>query len=510
MTTPPPPTNLTFHMTPEFVQEVTGVAGGQTGTNYTGVWAYLWNTSPPSGDSHFTTLIEAGQLQGATLGTDGNYQVKIDLTNVSSPYESGALYLLLQSEALTPSGSPNHQHDLTALINAEGDIETNVDNWQFGYAQFEYSVLGKGGDLGDLTAIPGFALNTQLHVHYSNGTDQYRGYGQMRDAAVTVLNNNNLLTSNVLTYAAGELVGETMMVVSPANAPLGGGSLYSVSNWTDYVTKGFATQHDLLLSGSTNGENDANGVWHNGQYYSYDIQSVQLGNGSWGSAGQYFVFSPKAGSQTAAYMVISESDLQGNLYSAGSGTAYIYEDPYLTKPFTVPGSGSPPGSSDRAAVTPGSTNDQFGNIFTQMFTGFTAGYWATIAEQANPYNQGTYGSTNLAARPINLNDNTNWDTAYAFDFHRDTALSPIPSYGPGQVHNDAYSQYFFYHSNVYGSAFSDNLSVGITPGPLIQLGQPGSSASISPSNDVGNIDLYVYGSTQPAQTGESGERIIRR
>ena len=492
----PPPTKLTFHMSGDFVTDVTGLPEGQTGSNYTGAWVYLYNSHPPAGEkSNFTTLIDGGQLQPVVRPDgSGNYTVAIDLTNATTTtVNGGVLYLLVQSEALTGPGSPAHAHDLTTLITSETLIAINVGNWQYGYSQFEYSLLGKGGDAGDMTAIPGFAQNTQLHVHYSDGTDQYRGYGQTQSTTVTALNNNSVTTPNVLKYAAGQLGGETMMVISPSNIQMGGGALYPVSDWTDYVTQGFASQYDLLLSGSTNGEVDANGVWHNGQYYSYNIQSVQLNAGTWGNAGQYFVFSPKEGSQTQAWMVISEADLQLNLYSAGQGKLYIYEDPYLTQPYTVPGSGSPPGSPDATFVTPGGTNDEFGNVLTQAFTGFTAGYWATVANQSNPYNGGTYRPNNWAAQTINLNDNTNWDAAYAFDNFRDTTVSPKPAY----IHYDAYSEYFFYHSNVYGSAFSDNLSVDVTPGPLIPLGQPGSTGT-SPSNNVGNIDFYVYGSTEVA------------
>lgn len=490
----PPPTTLTFHMSGDFVSEVTGATGGQTGSNYTGAWVYLYNTQPPSGETNFTTVIDGGQLQSiVTPDGSGNYTVTIDLTNATTNYvNGGAIYLLVQSEALTTPDSSDHANDLTTLITAEGDIAINVSNYQYGYSQFEYSLLGSGGDAGDLTAIPGFAQNTQLHVSYSSGPDQYRGYGQTSEQIFTALNNGDT-TSNVLTYTAGQLAGSNMMVISPSNVQMGGGSLYPVSDWTDYVTQGFASQYDLLLSGSTNGENDANGVWHNSQYYSYKIQSVELGAGTWGAAGQYFVFSPEERSQTKAWMVISEADLQSNLYSAGQGKLYIYEDAYLTKPYTVPGSGSPPGSPDATFVTPGGTNDEFGNVLTQVFTGFTAGYWATVANQSNPYNGGSYGSNNWAAQTLNLNNNTNWDAAYAFDNYRDVSVSPTPSY----IHYDAYSEYFFYNSNVYGSAFSDNLSVDITPGPLIPLGQPGSSGT-SPSNDVSNIDLYVYGSTETA------------
>lgn len=503
----PPPVTLTFQMSDAFITEVTGQQGGQTGSNYTGVWAYLWNSAPPSGEQNFTTLIDGGQLQNGTYdSTTHTYTVTVDLTNATTTQANGAaLYLILQSEALTAPGSSAHANDLTTLITAENQIATNVKTYQYGYAQFEYSLLGKGGDAGDLTAIPGFALNTQLAVTYDDGTTQYRGYGPSQQTIFTALD-NGATPSNTLTYNGGQLSGQNMMVISPSNIQMGGGSLYPEADWLDYVTEGFAAQRDLLLSGSTNGEIDASGVWHNGQYYSYKIQSVELGAGTWGAAGQYFVFSPKENSQTKAWMVISESDLQSNLYSAGQGKLYIYEDPYLTQPFTVPGSGSTPGSPDQIYVAPGGTNDEFGNVLTQAFTGFTAGYWATVATQSNPYNGGTYGPSNWAAQNINLNNNANWDSAYAFDNYRDLAVSPKPTY----LHYDAYSEYFFYNSNVYGSAFSDNLSVDITPGPLIPLGQPGVSGT-SPANNVGNINLYVYGSqeTAPNYTAPTGGPFLK-
>ena len=96
-------------------------------------------------------------------------------------------------------------------------------------------------------------------------------------------------------------------------------------------------------------------------------------------------------------------------------------------------------------------------------------------------NRGT--TDNLAGGPLNLDNSRNWSPSYAFDLNR---TNTVPTY----QHNDAYSQEFFNNSNVYGSAFSDNLSNGLTPSPLIGLSTPGTSTNVS------NIDLYVYGSTE--------------
>ena len=58
----------------------------------------------------------------------------------------------------------------------------------------------------------------------------------------------------------------------------------------------------MVLSGVTNGEPDANGIWHNSQYYSYTVSTQTLAAGSWGAAGTYFVLSPNADSQTQGYL----------------------------------------------------------------------------------------------------------------------------------------------------------------------------------------------------------------
>ena len=86
----------------------------------------------------------------------------------------------------------------------------------------------------------------------------------------------------------------TAMVISPSNGNFGS-NYYPSSNWTSYLNA-FAGLTDVTLSGFTNGEVDANGIWHNGQYYSYTMSSFQNANVT------YFKFSPTAASQTQGYM----------------------------------------------------------------------------------------------------------------------------------------------------------------------------------------------------------------
>ena len=151
------------------------------------------------------------------------------------------------------------------------------------------------------------------------------------------------------------------------------------------------------------------------------------------------------------------------------------------KPYNIPGSGSPVGTQPTNNSFGPSDNNEWGNIFTPLFTGFTAGYWGTTAQQSNALNRGT--TNNLGGGPLNLDNSINWSPSYAFDLNR---TGTIPTY----QHNDAYTQQFFNSSNFYGSAFSDNLSNGLTPTPLISVWDTALSTNVT------NIDLYAYGSAE--------------
>jgi hypothetical protein len=488
-------TTLTLHLTPAFLTELTGSSTGTGGTGtQNGVWAYLWNNAPPSDvaaspllpagtPNNFTPLILAGNLtSNVTLGTDGNYDVTVALTDSSqSTVTGGAIYLLVQSE--NPASQTSN--DLTTLIgNTESNIQPNVQIGNYGYATFEYSLQNAAADLGDLTAIPGFAQNLGVKISYTGGTSASRGYNITGAALTTALTAAD--PAAALTYPTSStgtpyspLDGQTSMVISPSNGNFGA-ALYPSSNWSTYINA-FSGLTDVSLSGVTNGEPDASSIWHNSQYYSYTVRAVTLADGVWGLAGTYFEFSPTASSQTKGYILISEATLQANLYAAGQDTVTLWQDSALTQPYIVPGSGSPPGTAPTTNAFGPSQNNEWGNIFTTLFTGFTAGYWGAIAQQSNPLNRGT--TNNLAGGPLNLDNSQNQSSSYAFDLSR---TGTIPSY----QHNDAYSEEFFNNSNVYGSAFSDNLSNGLTPSPLIPLSSPGAATN------VGNIDLYAYGSTE--------------
>ncbi|MFO1158652.1 MAG: hypothetical protein U1E60_07420 [Reyranellaceae bacterium] len=479
-------TTLTFHMSPQFLQEVTGSSTGSGGASTQGgVWAYLWNNQPPpdyvspiaGASNNWTPLIANGSItSNVALGTDGNYDVTISLTDSSTPngVSSGVIYLLLQSE------NPATHNNLVSLIgSSEGNIQPNVSNWNYGYSQFEFTLSNAPADQGDLTAIPGYGQHLAVNVSTIAGAS--RGYGVSGSTLEAALGSAAALKYPSSTTATpySPLDGTVSMVISPSNGNFGSG-YYPSSNWSQYLNA-FATltttAGQVNISGMTNGEPDAAGIWHNSQYYSYNVQSLTLAAGSWGNAGTYFKFSPNANSQTQGYMLISQATLQDNLYAAGQGYATLWQDSALTIPYAIPGSA--PGSNQ---FNP-SANNEWGNIFTPLFTGFTAGYWGAQAQSSNPMDRAPASASNLGGGPVNLDNTIYQSSSYAFDLNRSNT---IPTY----QHNDAYSELFFNQSNVYGSAFSDNLSNGLTPGPLVPLA--------TSSGDVSNIDLYVYSSTQPA------------
>ena len=440
--------------------------------------------------------------------------------------KGGAVYLLVQSEPLA-----GHTDLPTSIGTNVGMIQPNSAAWHFGYSSFEYSLQGLGADQGDLTAIDGLGPNLGVQITYTGGGTESRGSKLTGEQLLNGYTSplpafDGLISLNSAanhTYSApavppgtpptgnpvSPLNGDTSFFVSPSNGFFNKPTppLWSTSVWntlpdgtgTGYLTA-FAALTDVKLSGVSNGEPDANGIWHNAQYYEYTVSAVTLaantGTNGWGAAGTYFLFSPTTASQTKGYMLISESTLQENLYAAGQGTATMWSSwdsatPANSVPYTIPGSGQPAGTAATDNAFNPSANNQYGTVFTNLFTGFTAGYWGSTANQANPFNQGTAGPSNLAAGTVNLDNSRNWASAYAFDGNRDTTLSPTPPF----QHYDPYSKVFFENTNVYGSAFSDNLSSGLTPGPLIPLSQPGSTGT-NPSNNVGNIDLYAYASTE--------------
>jgi hypothetical protein len=483
-------TNLTMHLSKDFLQSVTGSQDGTAAPGtLNGSWVYLFQTQPPSGQSNWTPLVLNGALQPTVTlnSTNNDYEINVPLTNTATPkVDSAAIFLVVQSE------NPATHTDLpTAIGSDETLLQPNVKNWNYGYAAFEYALLQKAGDQGDLTYIPGFGPHLSVSI---NGTS--RGFSL--DAS-DFLGKLNSPAGASFTYPSApsqqtpysQLDGKPSIAISPSNGSFGG-QYFSPNDWNLYLNA-VATAGTATFSGTTAGAVDSSKIWHNGSYYSYSISQVTTTSDP---TTEYLLFTPNGNSQTQGYMLIKQSDVAANLYAPGQGSAlaYLYTNAVFSSPgefnntasgstpFIVPGSSQPPGSTPTNNSFNVSANTQWGNALTQFFTGFTAGYWNTQASQANPAN--VSGPANLAGT-VDLNTNINWDPAYAFDKNR-APSDPAPSY----QHNDPYSFQYYTYANAYASAFSDGLAQKLNPGPQISLATgPGVNAN------VGQIDLYAWGPT---------------
>lgn len=515
---PAPATMLTVNLRSAFLKEVTGTETGQAGTGTQhGSYVYLYQPQPADGAPNWTKLVDNGQITSAVQAPDAghsDYYANVALNAQGQLINGGAIYLIVQSENPEPcqNGQKTTCHtDLTTVADwQEAFVQQKVRDYNYGYTAFEYALLSQAGDQGDITYIPGFGPHVAVKVCATPSSCDTRGLALNATDFISGLLAAGVSPDAVFTYPEAPesstpfspLDGKPSIVISPSNGTFGA-NYYPESNWNDYLNKTIDVlpPDAMTFSGTTAGARDAAGIWHNGQYYSYAVQAVKDS-----SATSYYLFSPDANSQTRGYMLIKQSDVGKNLYAPGQGSALatLYESvtvdngviTALGEPYDIPGR-TPPGTTDPA---PGqfnvSANNQWGNALTQYFTGFTAGNWGAVAEQANPVNQGGPSSANLAGT-VDLNSNLNWDPAYAFDQNR------VPGTAPTYQHNDQYSFYFYQNANTYASAFSDNLAQKLNPGPQISLATgPGINKNVS------QIDLYVFGSDEPV--GPDGDGFYKK
>ena len=486
------PTNLTFHMSANFATYIT-TGLPPTIPNQGGTWVYLYLNSPPQNgtgaEPNFVTLISGGNLGPSVVNTGTDYIVNVDLTTSQTPtVKGGVVYLLVQSE------NPTGHHDLTTLITSEGLIQKNISNWNYGYSAFEYSLLNGKGDQGDLTYIDGFGPHLAVKI---NGDS--RGFQTSASSFQGTLNSPSTAIYKYPASTTGtpfsQLDSTQSMAISPSNGTFGAGA-YPPTAWDTYVNTVVTQQ--MTFSGSTGGSPDASSIWHNGSYFSYTVYRAQTVSDP---TTNYLLFVPTTtpgtnsiNSQTQGYILLKQTDAEANLYAPGQGTALakMYSTMVLTNglfddtkstPYIIPGSSAPPGSTPTTNQFNVSANNEWGNALTQFFTGFTAGYWGTAANQANPAN--VYNPSDNLAPVVSLNSSVNWGPAYAFDSNR------VAGTTPGYQHNDQYSYKYYLPTNVYASAFSDNLAQGLSVGP--QIGLWGGSANVS------QIDLYTYAPTETDQ-----------
>ncbi|QTL03131.1 hypothetical protein J5J86_20610 [Aquabacter sp. L1I39] len=411
----------------------------QTTLQQPGVWAYAvyFDSTGPV----WNPLVENGQLQT----TAGALDIALPTT-----FNGGKVYFLIQSQ---DSSQP---YDLTTLITGEDNINwTSAQTYDFRYDSFEVSLLSAPGDAGNLTSVEGFGLPMSVAINYSNGTSASVGYGITGSALFQQIADIDASKTYVYDYTSGPLAGDPRAGISPSQAvglspP---NPAFQASDWDAYIQslENTTAASAITLAGYFNGAPDANGIYHNEAFFSYQLQ--------WDASENVFWLAPTESSNVKGYIKITPDNLADSIYST-LGTVEIYTNQTDTTPYQILGSTSPEMNTG--------LNNQWGEVLTQFLTGFTAGYYGTTGASPN----------GAVTTPIDLNANWNWDPTYAFG-HNLSSAQP--------VYMDPYSEIYFYNSNSYGSGYSDNLmrqySVG---GPLIsvwdsQLG-----------TDVNTISLTIF------------------
>lgn len=426
-----------------------------------GVYAYAVYFDPTTGTTPVWLPISLdGALQG---GGTGNVAL-----NLPSTFSGGKVYFLIQSD------DPATHTDLQTAITQQSDINwNNAATWGVRYDSFEVTLTNGTNDVGNLTSVEGFGLPMDLSVTYSNGTTATRGYASPVGGA-----GNNIWTGiggssaqqTVYDFAAGTALnaaGYHRAGISPTQAVglTPQNPAFSPSDWNSYIQSLESTAaSDIAITGFFNGAKDSNGVYHNGGFFSYQLE--------WDASQGVFWLNPTATSQIKGYIRLTPDDLANSIYST-LGNVQIYESKTDTSPYIIYMNTNVDGNP--ADMNTG-VNNQWGKVLSQFLTGFTAGFYGMQGQSAN-----------ADAAAIDLNKNWNWDPTYSFGNSLQAGYTPI--------HVDEYSKVFFYNSNSYGSGYSDSLmsqySVG---GPLLSVYDPGTNA------DVAAINITLYADNE-ASTG---------
>jgi hypothetical protein len=399
---------------------------------------------------------------GTVGGVGGSFAIA--LTNdTTTELTGGKIYFVVQS---LPAGTAS---TLSGIISTQSNITPeNAATYDFGYDSMEVTLDGSASDAANLTSVNGFGLPMTLSTSYDDGTSASVGYAVSGAAIASDIGTitNGAGTS---TFSEGPLAGIFSLSTSPtesnlvpADTPSTTGA-FPQSAWMPYIAalEDASVASAILITGQFNGGPDAQGIWHNGGYYAYQLQ--------WDATAGVFWLAPTANSQIQGYIELTPADIAENAYSQ-IGSVSIYASETAATPFATIGVGA---------------NDQWGAVLAQFLTGFTGGYYGQTGNALNPQTTGS----------VDLDANFNWDPSYAFDKNGSSTLD-LPA---GSQTDDPYSQIFFDNSNSYGSPYSDALmSQYAVGGPLLSVSEPGSAAN------VGTIGLTIYadgetptGYTQP-------------
>lgn len=426
---------------------------GQQGVLAYAVYFEDGNTTPGQTGLtvHWTTLVDG------TVTSPSGVPNQVTISDLPDTYKGGKIYILIQSVA----GSPPYPHPNT-FITQESDINwgsAQTNNYR--YDSFELTLTPSANDQGNLTSVNGWGLPMEVTVEYQDGTpNTTRGYNQTGDwmwgtggGAATGI--EAIDADLIYYYSGGPLNNKPRMAASPTEAV--GSSLpgFAAADWNDYIQSLEVTNPGITIAGYFNGAPDANHVWHNAGFYSYDL--------AWD--GTYFWLNANTDSQIEGSIQITPGDLANSIYST-LGNVDIYSKQGGTLFLNDMNSGA---------------NNQWGAVLAQFLTGFTAGYYGATG---NPINSAVSGT-------VDLNKTWNWDPTYAFgNDHASTSAN---------VFYDKYAQLFFNQTNSYGSGYSDNLMKAFTQGgPLVGIAN---TTGATAGTDVDKITIKLLGDSDPASGG---------
>ncbi len=438
--------DFNIHFSPTLVVQSPSNLNLGTGLyNHAGVWVdavYF-----PSGIAKFTNLVANG------------YAASASATLFISSITAGKIYLIVWS-GLSTSEDP-----IQALITQESDLSIqSAETNGYRFDSVELTVSGSPNDVANLTSVVGFGLPMQLSN--SNGSVGYQNAsgGAGNSIFKQIQNIIPASASLVFTFSEGPLSGTYRYGVSPASAsqvvappfPAGTTPPFLPTDWADFIKQFQSTTGPVLaLAGFFNGAPDANGIWHNQGFYSYQLSYD----------GTAFWLSPASNSQIQGFIKLTPAQMENSIYATNANVE-VYTAKTDGWPYTIfnPGTESPVSTMNVGA------NNQWGDVLKELFTGFTAGFWG---------GSGTSPNT-LDKSPVNLNQNWNWDPTYAFNQN-----------GNAQTYYDKYSEVFFKCSNSYGSGYSDNLMA------LYQTGGPLLSLDNGAGGDVAELNLTLYADSDP-------------
>lgn len=284
---------------------------GQQGVLAYAVYFEDGNTTPGQTTTtvHWTTLVDG------TVTSAAGVPNQVTITDLPNTYKGGKIYILIQSA----SGSPPYPHPNT-FITQESDINwgsATTNNYR--YDSFELTLTPSKNDQGNLTSVNGWGLPMEVTVEYQDGTPTTtRGYNQTGDwmwgtGGGTATGIEAIDADLIYKYTAGPLNGLPRMAASPTEAV--GSSLpgFTAADWNNYIQSLEVSIPHITIAGYFNGAPDANNVWHNGGFYSYDLKWD--GTNFWLNAG--------TNSQVKGSIQITPTDLANSIYST-LGNVDIY------------------------------------------------------------------------------------------------------------------------------------------------------------------------------------------